>query len=474
MPSVVQRTDGINNLPSNPGLPLPPISFAGHPIDQLQAVCCSCMPKSVCIGITDEYLNNSHTIASMRCNINTYEPREPHALMYSATIPFMGYDVDLEFWLKVIDGECQFFLESELLDVNESQLINASKRQSRESPYDGFCYELNSDDTNIPRLYYGTQWVVDSQFGPLTITITAQDTAPVTGARPCLDDEGNLIPNPSALNGFCSGCGCLCTKACVNVRVTYENEIISRELVLSEHLGYPAYIEEYDTENGIIIHVVTHEYDGDDRACGLKVHQIGYGYSFVGESEVVTIQAGETGCPNPAANWDLSNSDGLSILVDFSCSVCSEGCQTVAAPCCPGYPIPKILHCTIRKGPGGPSAYCECLPVTIPIVSTGGGPFWHGVFKSSVLPGSWCIGDGQDFGIALGCGSEWTLQFGTSLYQPSPCAGLIFGDDGYEMSCYPINLQFTYESRCCGYVATPPTPPDPYSGPSSVIFEITE
>lgn len=477
MPSIVLRTDGVAHVPLNPGLPLPPVTLYGHPIDVLQAACCSCMPKSVCVTIEDTENNSSHAITPIRCGLNNADTSSgPFALLYSLTLPFMGHEIDLEFWLKVIDGVCFFCLESAVLAVNECQEINASKRLSREEPYDGFCYELNSDDTHTPRQYQGTKWTIeDATLGTLTIRIKSQNTTPITGVRPCVDDYGNIVPSESLLKSFCDGCGCLCDRACVVIQMTGINEILVSQLVLSEHNGYPAYIDEYDSDNGTIIKVVTHTYNGNDRACGLQVGQLGGGYTFVGESDVVTVQAGATGCPNPTASWELSDERNLAILVNFSCAVCGDGCQSAAAGCCPGYPIPKVLHCTIRKGPGGPSESCECLPITIPLVNTSGQPFWHGVFKSGPGSGSWCVAEIQDFGISLECGGgEWILRFGTSLYLASPCGGVIMGDDSYEMVCYPINLQFTYESYCCGYVFVPPGPPDPLSGPSSVIFEITE
>lgn len=472
MPSIVIRTDGIVHTPSNPGLPLPPITIAGHPVDLLQATCCSCMPKSVCIGISDSDGNNSHSVTAMRCNVNFDDGSgDPYALMYSETLPFMGYEIDLQFWLKVINGECLFCLVSDALGVDECQTINAAKRLSREQPYDGFCYELNSDHENIPRLFYGTIWnIVGTIAGDLEIIISAQNTVAITGRRPCLDDLGNITPDAALLKGVCDGCGCLCSKACVLIRITGVNEFVSQQLILSEHLGYPAYVDAYDPDNGTIIRVVGHEYGGSLRTCGLQVYQVGYGYSFSGTSDIVAIQAGENnGCPNFAASWELTDAAGFGVLIDFECTACDDGCQTAVSGCCAGYPIPKVLHCTIRKGPGGASSSCECLPITIPMVNFSGQPYWQGFYKNVSYESSWCNGSYHDFGVQLECGLEWTLRFGNSLYHASPCGGLVYGDDSYGMTCYPISLSFTYESHCCGYTGM-----DPLGGPSSVIFEITE
>jgi len=484
LPSVVTRTDGLVNVPINPGLPLPHLTFAGHPVDLLQAVCCSCMPKTVCVAIGEiiggEAATESSTITAMRCDLNGDTGQAPEVLMYAASLPFRGETYALEFWMRVIDGKCYFCLVSDDLGVaNECQEITAEKRANRLAPWErhsSFCNKLNSDTSDnpyIPPGYLGTRWdVVVPYVGDLRITILGQEATPITGRQPCIDDYGNIVPDEDLIRNLCDGCGCLCTRACVIIHRIGTNEIFSYVLNLVD--GTYIEIDPITGEEAVYgpqIAVVRDPDSDTGRACALKVLSVGE-FGFTGESPLVSVQSGPHGapgsCPNPTATWELADSeDGWPILVHFSCYECGNACGTIPAGCCAGYPIPRILHCTISKGNDAESAFCECLPITIPMVNTSGQPFWNGKFRNVPIEGNWCVGAPSDFQVQLECGSEWTLRFGNSLYHASPCADVIFGQDYGEMSCSPIMLTFTYVSGCCGAVY-------PYPGPSSIVLTITE
>lgn len=504
IPSVVEQTYGLKNVPINPGLPLPHITIAGHPPDAMQAFCCSCLPKTVCVGIRDDdTLESSTVLTSLRCNLGTQTgDSDPTTLFaansYSATVPFRGVNYDLQFWFKVVDFKCYFCLYSTALGiVDDRQEITAEKRASKpwiHQPYNGFCETLNSDTANPPT-YGGTEWHFSNPYvGNLTIAIGAQDTVPISARRPCLDDLGHIVFDTSLLKNKCDGCGCVCSRACVIIQDIGNNLIYSSMLVIGaeddadvEQLS-DVYHEvdavPYDSSStGTKIQVVRNPKSATGRGCALKILQLGHGLEYVGTPPLVDIQqswnslnwSNGQGCPNPTAYWELTSPAGFPIIVHFSCAECASGCGTLTAGCCDGYPIPRILHCTISKGDSEISASCECLPITIPMVSYSGLPFWNGKYRNTPIDESWCFPVGfHDFQVQLECGSQWTLRFGNSLYHASPCASVIFGADyATGIVCSPIMLVFTYKSHCCGGIQDPNYPVS-LPGPASIVFTITE
>lgn len=472
-------------VPINPGIPLPHVTITGHAVDPLQASCCSCLPKTVCVSIRDSVtLESSGVLTFLRCDFNGGIQSED-ALVYATEVPFRGTTFDLQFWMRVIDGHCYFCLVSETFGLdNECQEITAAKRANKLAPWpraSGFCSALNSDlsaSPTDPGAYYGTQWEIDIPYSnTLIVTIGAQNAVPITGRQPCVDDYGQLVPDEDGIKNKCDGCGCLCARACVIVHRIGTNQIFNYVLTLIDG----TYIEVdsltgEESPYGPRIDVVRDPDSDTGRSCALKVLRIGE-FGFTGTPPLVSIQAGEFGspgsCPNPTAQWELADADGgFPIIVHFSCAQCGNDCGTITSGCCSGYPIPRILHCTISKGDDETSISCECLPITIPMVSYSGLPFWNGKFRNTTIDEGWCLPEGfHDFHVQLECGSEWTLRFGNSLYHAKPCAGVIFGQDYGEFSCSPILLQFTHEEHCCGGI---PDPYDPLPGPASIVFVITE
>lgn len=480
IPSLSGRAYSHVTVPVNPGIPLPHLTILGHAVDPLQAACCSCLPKTVCVGIGDSItLESSTVLTPLRCDMNG-GVQSPDALVYSATVPFQGADYDLQFWMRVIDGRCYFCLVSEEFSVeNDCQEITAEKRANKLAPWpraSGFCSKLNSylGDLTDDNAYFGTEWQISTPYlDTLVVTIIAQNTTPITGRQPCTDDYGNIVLDEDAIKNKCDGCGCLCTQACVIVHRIGTNEIFNYVLTLVD--GTYIEVDSITGEEapyGPRIDVVRDPDSDTGRSCALKVLRIG-DFGFTGTPPLVSIQAGEFGspgsCPNPTAQWELVDADGgWPIIVHFSCAECGNNCGTITTGCCSGYAIPRILHCTIAKGDGADSAFCECLPITIPMVSISGMPFWNGKFRNVPIEGNWCVGAPSDFQVQLECGgSEWTLRFGNSLYHASPCASVIFGQDYGETVCSPIMLTFTYVSGCCGSVY-------PNPGPSSIVLTITE
>jgi hypothetical protein len=491
IPSLSGRAYSHVTVPINPGIPLSHVTILGHAVDPLQAACCSCLPKTVCVVIYDsetlelEELEVSRVLAPLRCDMNG-GVQSPDALVYSATVPFRGHDYDLEFWMRVIDGRCYFCLVSEEFSVeNDCQEITAAKRANKLAPWpraSGFCSKLNSDDSASPTdpgAYFGTEWHISTQYlDTLVVSIVAQNTTPITGRQPCTDEYGNIVFDDDAIKNKCDGCGCLCTQACVIVHRIGTNEIFNYVLTLVD--GTYIEVDSITGEEapyGPRIDVVRDPDSDTGRSCALKVLRIG-DFDFTGTPPLFSIQSGEFGspgsCPNPTAQWELVDADGgFPIIVHFSCAECGNDCGTITSGCCSGYPIPRILHCTITKGDSETSISCECLPITIPLVSYSGLPFWNGKYRNTTINEGWCLPTGfHDFQVQLECGgSNWILRFGNSLYNAKPCAGVITGQDYGEFSCQPIMLQFTHEEHCCGGI---PDPYDPLPGPASIVFTITE
>lgn len=448
-----------NLPPATPGEPDPPFSFPGNPIDLTQAFCCSCLPKVACVTVisyaTGEIVAGA---LDLRCGLNIDSDTNGTAVLYSGEIGVDGSQIDLEFSITVIDSVCYLCLTSSVLGIyGECKVVDADARGHPQY----FCYSLVNNPLNIGGPYppqYETEWTADTASGTMIVRLKAMSMTPITRRRPCVDSEGTPVPDTNPIRNICNGCGCVCTEACIAIQYPRYNQIIQGYVALDG----ASWTLTDDAYGGVVISVVADPDEPVDRSCMLKIESLETGFSF---SETPPLLPINSLCPHPTARWVLSDQDLQPIIIDFSCADCL-GCATVnGSGCCYGYPIPRVLHCTIAKGDPAVSGSCECLPITIPLLFDGDAlePSWTGILLQGTGQ-QWCgFGDEHDIVIQFYCGYVWTLQFGSAGGGETPCAGVVLSD---SLVCSPISVHFTYVSFCCG----PSYPP----GPASVVFTVTE
>lgn len=461
----------VANQPINPGTPLDPISFAGYPVDLGQAFCCSCLPKAACVAVTCyDSGSTSRAIFDLRCGLNG-EHENGTAILYSGTIAMGEEDVDLEFSIIVEDGLCYFSLTSYALNLfDDRKLVDADSRAAPQF----FCQTLTNNPLNIGEAtaIYPTEWLAaGAGCGLVAVTIGRDDLTPITKRRVILDaDTGVAVIDDSPIKNICRGCGCICTNACISLQYPRENIVIHGTVPLTSentgtaecpHVVTQNYYELTDPMYGIKISVVANGDDND--RCALLLESTGYALTLDGVLLWPIVDDTGTDCPHPSAIWQVTDADGYSVIVRFDCATCGECTVTGTTGCCSGISLPRVIHCTIEKNPDVPSSFCECLPLTIPMVYQGGiTPSWYGLLKSSVGNNSWCFPVGtNDVAVQLSCtGLGWQLRFGTENWAASPCAGTLYNP---TLTCEPLEMIFESIQSCCGM-----------GGPSSIILTITE
>lgn len=431
--------------PMNPGVPVDPISFAGSPVDLVQAFCCSCLPRAACVTLTCGDQTNSESFV-IRCNQNLGGVVNGFARLYSGEMDLAGETHDLEFALEVIDGACYFSLTSYSLGIHsDRKLIDANARSAPQY----FCKTLTVDARNVGQSYviYPTEWTGEAACGVVTVNIHAEDLTAVTRRQPCLDANGNPVPDNDAIRNACQGCGCVCTEACIAVQYPRYNMVEhGRVAIYNGAWTLPT------TWGDISIRLVA-DPESTTRECALKLEASGGSLSFDVPPDLVSINGM---CPHPSGTWHATDQDGEPINVTFACAGCGEGCTVSGAGCCYGYRMPRVLHVTIsRLDDPPPVDSCRCLPITIPMIFTGDAnePAWTGIYL--VGTGSeWCAVSGsRDFTLRLYCGGNaWYLDFGSNHnFGATPCKDIISTP---ELACEPLNMVFTYVSQCCGMSST--------------------
>lgn len=405
-------------------------SLTSEAVQPAEAYCCSCIPKEICVTVTNDATQETVT-KPFFCRAIFSDP-----IVYSGTIAISGFELELEIRLVVENGICYLCLDvvgsgsgSGLVDVgtgvgdDHCHVIDSSKRAAPES----FC-------TN-----FAASWDV----GGLTISIAAADNVPIEGRKPCVDGSGNVVPDEEPIRNICGGCGCICECACI---------VIFGDLI-------PAYVEvgclnmasgsgsapcagtgggtgtagdeypvKYCTPSGIQIALVANSETG---CCELKLVSSGP-YELIPESLINnTVSIGQLGneCPSPEAFFSAFTVDGDAIFFYFLCGGC--GCPTFSGDACCDGNLPLVVTAEITASTG-----CECGSIILPLV--------HGEFGwEGELTEGFC---GHPVKLNLACsGDEWTLQFTGSPCTPQSAVG--------TGTCSPLNLTFTLTTGgigCCG------------------------
>lgn len=438
------------------------VTFKGHPIDLVQQFCCACLPKLACVKLEDHATGQVSTVdLRIQCNAGTVALQNGYGVIYQGEADFIGELVDLMFTLEVVGNACYFALTSYALHITDARVLIDDKARAKPfyfcrslgveiDPYDGLC----------------TKWTTYD--GSISVAIAADSITPISRRQPCIDGYGNVQIDTDPINGICQGCGCLCTNACLIVQYPKTNTVIQTALTLE---GSTYLAASGDPSYGPEIAVVKDPAGSSTSNCALQLVRVGDGLIFTGTPALVDIIAGNapTNCPTPTAKWSVLDVNGNDIIVWFFCATCG-GCTNITAPsvgCCTGFQIPRVLHCTIAKGDNTVSAFCECLPIALPLIYTasGTGEAWQGSIMQSTSPGAWCLANGQDVFVQLTCSAPgWTLSFSTNELTATPCKGTLTTD--YDV-CEPFFLTFTFTtSGCCG--------PSPGGGPRTLVFTITE
>lgn len=152
---------------------------------EVQQYCCRCIPKQVCISIT-EGSTTSHVLVAKGCGSAAYEG-DP--IQYRALVTIGGDEVFINFRLKVIDEQCYIGWDIPDLDLSDQTLIDHTIPADEELCNYGMMSKQCAE--------FGGEWTVEDP----ALTISISDT-------PTLDLK-DLVE--------CAGCSCICKCLCISI-----------------------------------------------------------------------------------------------------------------------------------------------------------------------------------------------------------------------------------------------------------------
>jgi hypothetical protein len=407
------------------------IKFVGERIDPIAQLCCSCMPKEVCIGFqVYETGFSSQTVFNHEC-ATAYSPPNQ---VYAGWIGYGDSLIDLQFFFRIVGLQCYFCVSSTALGISQSGsnscvLVDANAR----TPPNDVCgnFLLNG---------YPVNWTLNTPLGTTTISIGPALNTPITGRQPCLDPYGSLVNDDDPIRNVCTGCGCICT--CASLIVQYKGTFVGE--ACRNGVNWIA----GDSYHPYVVQLQANPTSG---SCQLALVQTGP-ISVNNLPAPIPIGSVETGhpCPTPVVKFEGFDKAGIAYFITFACDPCLNGAPLPPGRCCPEG-LPRVLTATISS----PDGTCSCGAGTIGLVYDDMFSAWIGFVSKGFC--------GNDVKLTFTCGGDggyWSLVF-----ESPPCV-VTSSSGGYSV-CNPISAQFNFGLggiQCCNQI----------SGTHNIVVKVTE
>ena len=404
-------------------------AFAAGGISPIEQLCCSCLPKEVCVSVSvyetgasgSTYLDACDGVPSLQYTV------------YEGILTLQNTVIDLQFSFKFVNQTCYFCVTSNALHISQSTpnacvLIDAA---ARDKP-NYFCQRFWVNGHPI-------RWTFSTSLGTTTISIGAANNTAITGRQPCLDAYGNEVLDTDPIRNVCAGCGCICT---CGVMIIQYRGATTVEAACRSGVNW--------TTGGSYPYVVTLQPDPHTRNCQLALTQTG---SIPVSSLPAAIGISGSNqahpCPRPMVKYSGFDTSGRPYFITFVCDPCENGAVVQDSQCCQGE-LPRVLTATISS----PDGTCACsVGTSVPMIYDEMFSAWIGT-----VPGGFC---GSDITLTFSCGGlYWALVF-----QSNPC--IVQSETHPSQVCYPLHAQFNLGLAglgCCQQV----------SGVHNIVITVTE
>ncbi len=390
--------------------------------------CCPCVPKYVCVIITDTDIDES---AAGTFPLHCPPPGEGFGQkLYDGASLFVGsevIDVELHFRVDIETGECLFCMRSYALGISVGD------------PY--FCHRVDADLRGGPTYFCrtlltgeGPTWTV----GKYEIRILEANHTPITGRLPCNDQYGNMILDEAEIKNLCCNCDCICDRACLTVSGG-ENSFAGQADL--EGTVYEFY-------GGATVRIVT-DYDNN---CSLKLTPM---EGAITAPQLIPFDDVTNRCPRPEGRWEVFHEGTEAIpgthtlIYNWSCMDCGDDCTLFIGDCCGNgrTTFPRVLTAEVTTG------CSECPEFEVALI-------WDSSISEWVGRGIMCE---HEVILKIGCG------FNSLSFEGNPCVSDVAEDPA--ASCDPIMASFTFESvggiGCCGQT-------NPLEDPNPIGVVVTE
>lgn len=335
-------------------------------LQPIQAWCCGCMPKQVCVTISNAQ-GDFYGIVDI---LQPCVPPDDTKTVWRGEVGVESTLVDVDFSWEVEDETCYLVFKSGALGETGTNRVEMD--QPKRAILCPRCQGCPQDKL-VPA-------TVDFALaGGTTVKIRPASNTSLSHLERCCDCPDPCNP-PEEERGCpkCGNCSCICSEACITVLIDGELD--------QQNVG-PFCNNQYQA-SGMTITLV--EVDG---CCQLELTEA-TGYTWDMQPDNVPIDDITNPCPRPVGMWAFYDAiKDQTITVVFSCAGCG-GCDTVLNTC--GCPAPLVLEAYIESG-----SQC-CGTLSIPLVYSGPTTLWAGEVDDL-----WC---GGNIRVEMGCdGDNWTV-----------------------------------------------------------------